>query len=196
MKIHCTGMGGGWQESNQLCEHWVKAREACEDVILSGMHDGLIYSTGNTPTTLTILLQCGVLLGNVGFLAFMWLCPLTCTTHPNISTVLPNGSTSSSTTLQELLRNGPKNLTMSSRHWFTHNSDPWKPKYWSEWALTHQGMETGPLGVSCDVWHHWTLPADPLSPGDCKDVSTQVGLVLGHPTHAWSDWDLGNLEWP
>ena len=33
------------------------------------------------------------------------------------------------------------------------NSDPWSPYCGSDLALPHQGLGTGPLGLSCGFWH-------------------------------------------
>ena len=60
---------------------------------------------------------------------------------------------------------------------------------WSNFSPTPRGVGSGPLGVSCGVWHQaWV--AESSSPAVWEVGPPWTGLVLAHPTEASSVWDL------
>lgn len=61
------------------------------------------------------------------------------------------------------------------------------------WTIPIKAYETGPLGLPSGVWYHGV---GSRSFGFCRlqRGALMDQLVPVHPTDAWPDWELGNLE--
>lgn len=104
--------------------------------MLSSMVD--IHCSTNIKTTgevKNISSSCYNVIRNLGYW-HSYGCYLTCTNHPHTVTDQIHPLMATST-------RGNK-------------SNQWRPHSGSDLALTHPGMDTGPLWVSCGVWHQGT----------------------------------------
>lgn len=75
-----------------------------------------------------------------------------------------------------------------------NRSDPWRPCCGLDSVPSRWGHWHGTPGGSPVVSGTEVLAVDPLSPVGSEIGPPWIRLLLAHPTDAWSDWVLGNLE--
>ena len=101
----------------------------------------------------------------------------------------PSGVCDKELNMVNLPPNSKNQITSTIRGLCWTKSNPWRPQCWLDLALTHWGIETGPLGVSCGVWHQGVGGRYLLQGGPVR-----IRLVPSCSMEAQSEWDLGNFE--